>query len=536
MAPAIFPAMRRALRILAVVLPFALSFRRDLRRWLAWGAPVPRTPAFHQRRAERLVAAIAGLGPTFIKLAQVFAGRADLMPEVYARKLTRLTDQVPAVPWPAIAAQVEAAYGRPVAEVFDRMDQAPVASASLGQVHRGSCRGKDVAIKVLRPGVERLVARDLAAAAGILGRVVRWWPHPQVRAFQRVVAEFRARIHEEMDFRHEAANADRVRENFRDRRHEVVIPEVVHELTRQRVLVLEFVEGRRVDRLDDWIASGRVAPGLVVERVIALFARMMLVDGFFHADPHPGNLLLAEDGRIVLLDFGMVVEVPVLLRRELVRAVYASVRRDHATMTDCFFTLGLVEPDTDRETIHTLVRGLFELAARQGSNRDRVRQLTDQVMAEFHSWPVVLPGHLVYVARTASLIEGLGVRYDPMYNPLLQAAPVVLRLYPEAMQALAGPAAERRRAGEGWPEWIGGALGRAAAAVLRTGAGWAADATRRLGPALTRTELGRAAGELLDEVLRAGWWDTPGPPLPPRLPPGDSAAARPGRPGRQPVG
>lgn len=497
--------MLRTLRIATVIAPFALSFRRDRRRWLWWGNPLPRSEAFHLQRAARVVTAVARLGPTFVKLAQVFAGRSDIMPEVYAKALGRLADQVPAVPWPAIAQQIREAYGTEPAQIFETIEPVPVASASLGQVHRARYRGREVAVKVLRPGVEETVAMDIAAASRLLVLVLRRWPHPQLRAFQRILDEFGRKVGEEMDFRHEAANADRIRANFARRNRDVIVPEVIHELTRHQVLVLEFCHGRRVDDIDEWLREGRVRPGELVERVIELFTRMMLIDGFFHADPHPGNLFLAPDGRIVLLDFGMVVEVPLELRRQLGRAVFAAVRRDTAQMTDSFFELGLVEPGTDRQTIHALIQTLFALAEQRTTNRERLRQLTEQILSALYDWPVILPSHLVYFARTAALIEGLGVRYDPMFNPLLNAAPVALRLYPEITASLRGTeavAVPSRR--DGWPEWLGGLAGDVAGVVARAGGELAGLVAQRLGPLAQGSALGKAAAALAGDVLDAG--------------------------------
>jgi predicted unusual protein kinase regulating ubiquinone biosynthesis (AarF/ABC1/UbiB family) len=172
------------LRVLIALAPLALSFLRDHRRWFGWGTAVVRTREFHRRRAQRLVARLAALGPTFVKLAQVFSARADLIPEPYLSELGKLTDQVPAVPWPAIEAELVAAYGAPVAEVFERIDPAPVAAASLGQVHRASWRGRDVAVKVLRPGIESLVARDLRVARRIAVLAAKRWPIPHVLGFR----------------------------------------------------------------------------------------------------------------------------------------------------------------------------------------------------------------------------------------------------------------------------------------------------------------------------------------------------------------
>ena len=407
--------------------PFALAFWRDYKRWFFFGAPAVRRREDHVRRADRLVTTLAKLGPTFVKLAQIFAGRTDVLAPIYAMRLTTLTDQVPGVPIAEVERIITEEYGAPPDEVFERFDRTPLAAASLGQVHRAQYAGEEVVVKVLRPGVEALVAEDVAAAKRIIGMVERWWPNPHVIGTRVVIEEFSLRVAEEMDFRLEAANAMAIGANFASRRG-VWIPRVIEPLIRQRALVLEYCPGLRVDRLDAWVAAGRVKPERLVREVMELYARMMLVHGLFHADPHPGNMHVAEDGRIILLDFGMVVRVPIELRRELVAAIFAAIRKDPVELAESFHRLGLVAPGADPSTIQRLASTLLSVSAQRTTTRERVELLANEVLAELYDWPVILPSQLVYFARTASLIEGLGVHYDEHFNALQFATPIALSL------------------------------------------------------------------------------------------------------------
>jgi predicted unusual protein kinase regulating ubiquinone biosynthesis (AarF/ABC1/UbiB family) len=484
----------RTLVVVLHLLPFVLSFWRDHRRWLAFGAPLPRTAEYHRRRAERFVRAIARLGPTFVKLAQVFAARADIVPEPYLAALGTLTDRVPPVPVRAIERVIAESYGAPVAELFDAFDPVPVAAASLGQVHRGRYQGRDVAIKVLRPGVEALVAQDLVAARRILGVVeprVTGMLGVHVRGVRPVIDEFAERVADEMDYEAEARYAEEIRAHFAgDRR--LVVPGIEAAMTRRRVLVMEYVEGRRVDALDEWARDGRVSTTRVVRQVMEMYVQMMLVDGLFHADPHPGNLLVAPDGRLVLLDFGMVVRVPLETRRRLVHTVYAAIRRDVDGVVDGFFALGLVVPGTERATIHALVTTLMALAYADLSGQERLDRVAAEVMATLHDWPVQLPRDLVYFARTAALIEGLGARYDRDFNALTFAAPVALGMRRRVLAALG----ERPSLGSGplggdVPDWladVGAAVGEVAVVVARAGRDIAAVLRERLGPLVAAGE------------------------------------------------
>jgi predicted unusual protein kinase regulating ubiquinone biosynthesis (AarF/ABC1/UbiB family) len=435
--------MLHTLRVVALLAPLVISLLRDRRRWLWWGGPLQRTPSFHARRATRIVMRVSQLGPTFVKLAQVFASRADVIPEPYLSALGTLVDAVPPVPWRDIERSLTAAYGRSPSAVFDALDHTPVAAASLGQVHRARWQGRDVAVKVLRPGVAGIVARDLVAARRIMAWCVARWPHPHVTGLRDIIEEFGDRVGEELDFRLEAEHADEVRRNFAGHAR-VRVPEVMHELTRPEVLVLEFVEGTRIDRLG---ASARAGSGLrsagavdgnaVVATLIELYVQMMLIDGLFHADPHPGNILVDAQGRIVLLDFGMVIRVPTAMRLRIIRTVLAALRRDASGIATGFGELGMLLPHAEPAEIQRLARLLLDLAYSRSTSVERAEAiLSDAVMRTLFDFPITLPRELVYFARTAALIEGIGTRYDPYFQAIPVASPVVLRLRSRILRSL----------------------------------------------------------------------------------------------------
>lgn len=462
----------RAIVIVWHLAPLVLSFLRDRKRWLIAGAPAERTAAFHQARSERLVSAIAALGPSFVKLAQVFSSRSDLIPEPYVSAISTLTDQVPPVPTPLIEHEIERAYGQPVREVFERFEVEPLAAASLGQVHRARYQGEEVVVKVLRPGVEELVRKDMALARPLLRWLERRIPNPHLRNVRTAVEEFAERVPEEMDFVHEAANAERIRKNFEGNLR-VVIPRVIGELVRPRVLVLEYVEGTRVDRLTNRPGERPQDPRGIVSAVMEIYLRMMLIDGFFHADPHPGNVMVTPDGRVVVLDFGMVIPVTRELRWRLVTTIFAAIRRDAPGVVAGFESLGMITPGADPAQVRGLADRLLTLAYVEMPMRDRVELVTNEVMAALYDWPVRLPREMVYFARTAALIEGLGVRYDDNFNAITFASPIALRMRREILVSL----------GQGElppvdiPTVVGAALGHAAGKAVRAGR----EFVRRLG-------------------------------------------------------
>jgi len=414
------------------LLPLALSFARDFRRWIVFGVPALRDPSFHEQRAARLVATLVTLGPTFVKLAQVFGSRPDIIPDPYLTALGSLTDRVPPVPFEDIERELLASYGQHPDEIFEGLGREPLAAGSLGQVYRARYEDAEVVVKVLRPNVEALVAMDIRAVRRLLDVVSARWSNPHLNAFRVVVDEFSFRIAEEMDFQQEAAYATAIGESFAANPR-VLIPTVVHALTRRRVIVMEYMRGTRVDSLAPLIAEGAIRGEQVVEAVVEAYIQMMLVDGLFHADPHPGNLLVTDDGRLVLLDFGMVVRVDPVLRQQLIRTALAAVSRDADGVIKGFFDLGIVVPDTDvtviRRLVDVLLRMAFEgVASAEIANRMLTdRTLADDVMRTIYNWPIVLRGELVFFGRAVALIEGIGARYVPNFNPVNFAGPLILR-------------------------------------------------------------------------------------------------------------
>ena len=427
----------RFLVVTARLLPFLVAFLVDRRRFLLFGPPARRSPEHHRRRAERLTRAIAGLGPTFIKLAQVFGTRADILPEPYLGAIATLADRVPPLEAGVAETVVRAELGSPIPELFERFDPSPLAAASLGQVHRARWKGREIVVKVMRPGVEDVVAQDLDVSFRLLFVLYVLFPNHHVRAARTIVGEFAKRIAEEMDFREEARNAEVLRRNLAaDPR--VYVPEVLPALTSRRVIALEYCEGDRIDRLHDRLASGELRLEQLVDTIAEVYVRMMLVDGFFHADPHPGNLLVDPDGRVVLLDFGMVSRVEQETRARLLRTVLAAVRQDVDGVINGFYELGILDPDVDRGTVRDAARHLLAVAARDDLTPRRVQEVVQQVLETFYQWPLMLPSDLVYMGRAAVLVEGIGLRYDPDFNAALVLRPVVQRNAGPLLQSVLG--------------------------------------------------------------------------------------------------
>jgi len=436
---------RRATRIVWRLLPFVIAFLRDRRRWILFGRPARRTADDHRRRAERLTAAIASLGPTFIKLAQVFSARADILPEPYLSAIGKLQDRVPPDPPATIEAVIEQELGRPIDQLFQEFDREPVAAASLGQVHRARIAGDPVAVKVLRPGVGELIAVDLDISFRVLYLLNVLAPNHHVRALTTVVREFSVRIREEMDFRVEAGHIAEFRRHFaRDRR--VRAPRVFESFTRERVLVLEWVEGDKIDRLSERFARGELEFRRMMETLTEVYIRMLLVDGFMHADPHPGNILVDAEGRLVFLDWGMAIRLGRATRDRIFRVAMAAARDDLDDLINGMFELGMIDPQISRAEVRDAAAEILDIVGRARELGPRaVQQAVRAIMDTFYTWPLILPRELVYFFRAAALLEGIGFRYDAYFNGLEVARPVIRRMRGELLRATAREPSEVAR-------------------------------------------------------------------------------------------
>ncbi len=408
----------RSVRVFAQLSPFLLAFLRDRKRFVILGGPVHRKPGHHERRAGHLREAIASLGPTFIKLAQVLSARADIFPEPYLGAIAQLQDQAPPDDPERVIAVLESELGQPVGEVFDEFDRAPLAAASLGQVHTAQVDGREVVVKILRPGVEEVVALDLDISFRLLFWLNILFPNHHIRALTNVVREFSVKVREEMDFVQEADNIARF-VSFFPSDTGVRAPRVLERFTRRRVLVMDRERGTKVNQLHDRFASGSLRFDTVMERLTMAYLRMMMLDGFLHADPHPGNILVAEDGDLVILDWGMVVQVPRWTREAILNMALAVERDDLDGIINEMYGLGMISPDVSRGEIREAATEIMRIMERvRDSNRERVQEIVQEIFDTFYTWPLLLPQELVYFFRTSALLEGIGLQYRPNFDGL----------------------------------------------------------------------------------------------------------------------
>jgi predicted unusual protein kinase regulating ubiquinone biosynthesis (AarF/ABC1/UbiB family) len=425
--------IKRTAIVLWKIAPIILSFVKDFKRYIFWGSGRTLTVDEHQQRAKDLTKTLGDLGPTFIKLAQVLSTRADVLPKIYIQELSTLQDKVDPNPTDEIKQVISTELQQPVEAIFDSFEESSLAAASLGQVHRARYHGEPVAVKVLRPGVPQLVQTDLNILQGILNVLNRFTSdHSLLKSFITVFNEFRRVIVQEMDFELEARNVKVFQRNLR---HEefVVIPKVYDELTTKKVLVLEYLEGVKINEVDQIEQMG-IDIDLIIQRLAKIYIHQVLIDGFLHADPHPGNIFVDRQGRIIILDFGMVIRIDESFKRHLIKYAVALANHNIDGMVNEMYELQLVEEGTNKAALRDLARLMLEIQEQGKLSAHKVQHIINTLMEVFYDFPFTLPSELVYIGRATSLIEGIGFIHDPWFDAVAVGRPIIKEMAQEILK------------------------------------------------------------------------------------------------------
>jgi predicted unusual protein kinase regulating ubiquinone biosynthesis (AarF/ABC1/UbiB family) len=412
----------RAIYVAWTLLSFALYVYLDAKGWL--GRSKDKRETRLRRQAVRLRERLVALGPTFIKMGQMLATRADLLPLEYIDELSGLQDRVPAFPDEQAFEIIESELNRPLKDVFAQIGERPIASASLGQVYRARLvTGEDVAVKVQRPHLDEKIRFDLDLLRQIgrfLDRYPKLFPGAE---WLGAVEEFDRVIHEEMDYRREAANAEEFRLNFASW-PAIHIPRVFNDHSTGRVLVMEFISGTKVTDSDGLRAAGHDARR-INELIYRAYFKQLLEDGFFHADPHPGNLLVMGDGRLAVFDFGMVGRISEELQRRMIEAFFHLYNRDVDAIVDDLVGLGFLQPEADVDAFRRIVADVFKRKLNLKLGEVRFRDLTYDLAPIVYEHPITTPARFTYLIRALMTLEGISVVMNPDFNFFDVARPYV---------------------------------------------------------------------------------------------------------------
>jgi predicted unusual protein kinase regulating ubiquinone biosynthesis (AarF/ABC1/UbiB family) len=388
----------------------------------------------HRTNAKRLYRGILQLRGVYIKMGQVLSIMGTFLPRAYGEELEGLQDQVPPHPWKEVEKTFVAALGKLPREVFASFEEKPMAAASLGQVHRARLiEGDDVAVKILYPNIDAVIKVDL--------RVLRWgmrlysWFVP-MRALERIIDQLQDLLARETNYEHEARCCERMAVNFTGE-PDILFPRIHWPLTCRQVLTMSFMDGIKISRKEELTAQG-IDPYAVAERLVKAFYKQLFHDGFFHADPHPGNFLVQPGPKIVILDFGAASETRPNLIEGMLEVLKGLFGRDDAQVIRGIETMGFAAVDGDRELLHRTVRAYFQKllnlniqdfgrikpeVAREladpGLKRDELRDLMKSV--EY-------PEGWFYVERASIILFGLASQLAPKLNTIQVGFPYIMKL------------------------------------------------------------------------------------------------------------
>ena len=398
----------RTLQVLIKLLPSIFALRRDRKKWISHEENEIDLEQF-RKNARKVLDTFISLGPVYIKLGQWLSSRADILPQPYLEELAKLQDSVPPAPFDQVKPIIEKDIGL-IDKKFDEIDPNCISGASLGQVYRGSISGQQIAIKVKRPGIEKIVAKDLKVLKKILPLALRF-VDPNLRySAKAMLSQFIETIHEEMDYTVESENLKQIKKDM-EKTNKVVVPLVFDNFSSKNVITMEYLPGIKVTNVQALDEKGIDREQLVID-VHKVFFTMLLKYSIFHADPHPGNISVTDDGKLILYDYGMVGRINNETRFKLIRLYLALVEKNPPRVVNAMNDLGMLTPGYNR----TVIEKGIELSIRSmhGNKPDEMEvqslmELANQTMSKF---PFVLPKNLALYMRMASIIEGIYKTHD----------------------------------------------------------------------------------------------------------------------------
>ena len=413
---------------------WSFVLRLSFERWRfnkAWSYPSGITDEAKASRLRKIAVyvreTLLELGPTFIKVGQLFSTRADLFPSEFVDELSKLQDQVPAFSYDQVVSIVEADLGKPINVLYLHFDPIPLAAASLGQVHRAQLvTGEEVVVKVQRPGLKKLFAIDLEILKGI----TRYFQnHPdwgQGRDWMGIYDECCKILWEEIDYLNEGRNADLFRRNFRDESW-VKVPRVYWRYASPRTLTLEYLPGIKISHYEAIEAAGLDRKNIAKLSAKA-YLQQILEGGFFHADPHPGNLAVSPEGGLIFYDFGMMGQVKSLTREKLMGTFFGIAQKDADRVVESLVDLGALVPTSDLGSVRRSVQFMLDNFMDKPFESQSVGAISDDLYEIAYGQPFRFPATFTFVMRAFSTLEGVGRGLDPDFNFMEVAKPFAIKL------------------------------------------------------------------------------------------------------------
>ncbi len=387
----------------------------------------------HPRRAqpytrpEHVRMALEELGATFIKLGQILSTRTDLLPPEYQAEFAKLQDAAPTIPIEVVREAIGAELGQPIEAVFATFDPVPLAAASIGQAHAATLLdGTEVVVKIRRPGVVEQIEEDLEILQNLAATASRSSEFASQYDPVGLAQEFAQTLRAELDYLREGRNVERFAANFAAD-ETVHIPRIFWEVTTARVLTLERIHGIKINDLATLDAAG-IDRAVVAERAARIILKMVFEDGFFHADPHPGNFFIEPGGRIGLIDFGMVGTIDERTQERLVKLLLAVTSQDADRLADAFLELGVSQQQVDRSLLGRDLEHLVSRYYGQALGAIKLGPMLEEMLTIVRHHHLRLPTNLALLIKTVAMNEGLGTQLDPEFRLTSVLVPYAQRL------------------------------------------------------------------------------------------------------------
>jgi predicted unusual protein kinase regulating ubiquinone biosynthesis (AarF/ABC1/UbiB family) len=413
--------------------------------YLWWDKTVANnSPKHRNRRAQWLVGTLLDLGPTFIKIGQALSTRADLLPLEYVQALGQLQDRVPEFSTAEAIALIESELGNSIHALYRDFDPFPLASASLGQVHKARLHtGEDVVVKVQRPGLEKLFNLDFEVLHRLIRFSQRYVPWTRKYDLEAIYHEFFDLLYKEIDYIHEGKNAELFSHNFIGYSR-IIVPAVYWKYTTKKVLTLEYVPGIKIDDRQTLEACSLNVKE-IIQLGICCYLKQLLQDGFFQSDPHPGNMAVSPDGNLIFYDFGTMAEVKPMAKDQMIKTFFAVLRKDTDEVVNTLTYMGLIEPVPDMMPVRRLIAFILNKFTEKPIDIQAFDEMRSEIYLMFEQQPFRLPAQMTFILKALTTLDGIARTLDPEYNLLAASKPFVKSLVSKDKGNIVGELAKQAR-------------------------------------------------------------------------------------------
>ena len=406
------PSKIRVAKVILKLLPIVINLRQDRRKWVKHEGKNIDEWKF-KKHAKKALKVFIELGPSYIKLGQWLSSRADLLPLPYLEELAKLQDKVPPAEFSKVKPIIESELGK-LENIFESFNTSALLGASLGQVYLAKYNNRDVIIKISRPNIEEVIENDIYILKKILPLATRFIDPNLAFSAEGMLSQFIETVYEEMDYRIEADNLVTIKRNLAGD-NSVIIPNVIQDRTSKHVLTMEYIPGIKITDIATLDAMG-IDRSMLVTRVHRLFFKMLLRHNIFHADPHPGNISVADNGSIILYDFGMVGRLDNKTRLRLIRLYLGMIDKDPPRTVNILMELGTLEPTVNRYVVEKAIELSIQSLYGKEVDKMEVKALTDLANKTMSRFPFRLPKNLALYMRMTSIIEGIYLHHKVKFQ------------------------------------------------------------------------------------------------------------------------